>query len=151
MPSFTRRELDDAFAEYQRVTERCGETRDWSPWADQFTPDAQYYEHLYGRFNGRGEIRTWIIEVLSTFPGNEMPHYPVEWYLLDDERGWVVAYIQNRMRDPGDGSIHQSPNVSILHYAGDNQWSYQEDIYNPGDFAAMIEGWQARVKELEGA
>jgi hypothetical protein len=40
--------------------------------------------------------------------------------------------------------------VSILHYAGDNQWSYQEDIYNVADFATMITSWEERVKALGG-
>ena len=41
------------------------------------------------------------------FPGNEMPFFPCEWYSIDDEKGWVIAKIPNRMKDPGDGSIHR--------------------------------------------
>jgi hypothetical protein len=62
----------------------------------------------------------------------------------------VVVYIQNRMRDPGDGSMHQAPNVTILLYAGDNQWSYQEDLYNVADFVTMIGAWEERVRALGG-
>ena len=35
------------------------------------------------------------------------------------------------MKDPGDGSVHESPNLSVLKYAGDGLWSYEEDAYNP--------------------
>ena len=35
------------------------------------------------------------------------------------------------MSDPGDGSIHQEYNFTLLKYAGDGKWSYEEDIYNP--------------------
>jgi ketosteroid isomerase-like protein len=145
---FTRQEIEEAFEQYQRNGEKAGQTGDWSAWADHFTSDATYFEHGYGRFNGREEIRAWIGRTMSTYPGNKMPAFPVEWYVIDVKRGWVVCYIQNRMEDPGDGSIHQSPNVTILHYAGDGLWSYEEDVYNPSNFVPMLEGWQKRVKEL---
>lgn len=150
-PRYTRQEIDAAYGRYHEVTRRCGETMDWSPWADLFTPDARYFEHNYGCFDGREEIRAWIVETMSTWPGNEMPWFPTDWYVIDEERGWVIAYVQNRMRDPGDGSIHQSANVSIIHYAGDGLWSYQEDVYNPANFVSMIAGWQARVDELRAS
>ena len=46
----------------------------------------------------------------------------------------MICEFQNRMRDPGDGSIHQEPNISVLKYAGDGLWSYEEDAYNPMNF-----------------
>ena len=148
MGKFTRQEIEDAFKAYQQAGVTAGQTGDWSAWADVFTPDATYLEHGYGRFNGREEIRAWISKTMSRYPGNKMPHFPVEWYVVDEERDRVVAYIQNRMEDPGDGSIHQSPNVTILQYAGDGLWSSEEDVYNPSNFVPMLEGWQQRVKEL---
>jgi uncharacterized protein (TIGR02246 family) len=141
---FTRDEIETAFVAWQRA----GETADWSAWADQFTEDATYVEHHYGTMHGREAIRAWITETMSTFPGNQMPYFPVEWHMVDEERGWVVAYVQNRMIDPGDGSIHQSANVSILHYAGDGLWSYEEDVYNPANFAPMVAAWKQRFDEL---
>ena len=41
------------------------------------------------------------------------------------------------MRDPGDGSIHQAANLSVMKYAGDDLWSYEEDAYNPMNFLPM--------------
>ena len=148
MPAFTREELEAAFQNYEATARRASEAGDWSIWAELFTADATYWEHLYGRMKGRDEIRTWITDTMSTFPGNEMPHFPSDWHVIDEDSGRVVVYIQNRMRDPGDGSIHQAPNVSILEYAGDNQWSYQEDIYNVDDFSKMLSSWSERVKAL---
>jgi hypothetical protein len=52
------------------------------------------------------------------------------------------------MEDPGDGSVHQASNITILHYAGDGQWSYEEDVYNPADFLTMLRGWRQRSEEL---
>ena len=47
---------------------------------------------------------------------------------------------------PNDGSLHEEPNITILHYAGDGLWSYEEDAYDWQNMARMIAGWQA-VKE----
>ena len=148
MPAFSRDEIEAAFQEYEAAGRRAGDAGDWSSWADHFTEDATYWEHLYGHMNGREEIRAWITSTMSTFPGSEMPSFPSDWHVIDEENGRVVAYIQNRMRDPGDGSIHQAANVSILQYAGNGQWSYQEDIYNVDDFATMIKTWSEREKAL---
>ena len=27
---------------------------------------------------------------MNTFPGSEMPVYPVEWYSIDADKGWVI-------------------------------------------------------------
>jgi ketosteroid isomerase-like protein len=142
MPSWTRDELEREFAKYQQR----GAAGDWSAWADQFTEDAQYVEHHYGTFDGREAIREWIVETMTTWPGNEMPVFPVEWHIVDDERGWIVAKIWNRMQDPGDGSVHQAYNFTLLKYAGDGKWSYEEDVYNPAHFADMIKGYLAAKK-----
>jgi ketosteroid isomerase-like protein len=137
MGAWSRDELEREFVRYQ---ER-GRAGDWSAWADQFTEDAQYIEHVYGEFNGREAIREWIVETMGTFPGNEMPVFPIEWHIVDEDRGWIVAKIWNQMRDPGDGTVHQAYNFTLLKYAGDGMWSYEEDIYNPAHFADMIKGY----------
>ena len=85
---------------------------------------------------------------MSRPPNNQMKHFPIEWYIIDEERGWVVAQVWNRMVDPGDGSLHQAYNFTLLKYAGDNMWSYEEDVYNPKPFGEMIERWQERVDAL---
>ena len=53
MTTFTRAELEREFEAYQERGRLAGQTGDWRPWADQFTEDAVYLEHLYGRFEGR--------------------------------------------------------------------------------------------------
>jgi hypothetical protein len=70
-----------------------------------------------------------------------MQYFPVEWYIIDEERGWVVYQVWNRMVDPGDGSLHQAYNFSLLKYAGHGLWSYEEDIYNPRPFKDMVRVW----------
>jgi hypothetical protein len=46
-----------------------------------------------------------------------------------------------RMEDPGDGSIHEEKNYARLKYAGNKQFSYEEDIYNPQRHLAMMRRW----------
>jgi hypothetical protein len=146
--SWSRQELEEAFAAYQARGAEAGRTGDWAGWAEQFTPDAVYVEHHYGRFEGRDAIRAWITETMSAFPGSAMPEFPIGWYVIDEDRGWVVCQVFNRMVDPGDGSIHEMDNLTVLHYAGDGQWSYEEDVYNPADFEAMVRGWLDRRRQL---
>ena len=150
MAPFTREELETAFTEYQRVGEEAGRTGDWNPWADLFTEDAHYVEHLFGEMHGREAIREWITRVMAEFPGNAMPEFPIEWSILDPERGWIACKIWNRMEDPGDGSVHEAANLTLLRYAGDGTWSYEEDAYNPDAFRSMIAEWSA-VKQAHSS
>jgi ketosteroid isomerase-like protein len=151
MGRWSRDEIEDAFAKYQKAGLEAGRTGDWSAWADLFTEDATYIEHHYGTLGGREAIRKWISGTMGTFPGDAMPHFPIEWYIIDEDRGWVVCQVGNRMADPGDGSLHQAYNFTLLKYAGDGMWSYEEDIYNPASFADMVKGWIDRKRELDAA
>lgn len=148
MGTWSRSELERAFDEYQQAAGRSAATGDWNVWVDKFTEDAEYVEHLYGVMHGRDAIRAWITETMSTYPGNEMTEFPIGWSVIDEDRGWVVCQIWNRMRDPGDGSTHQAYNFTLLKYAGNGRWSYEEDIYNPSHFATMIKQWEERRASL---
>jgi hypothetical protein len=70
-----------------------------------------------------------------------MTSFPHDWCVCDEERGWWICQIENRFRDPGDGSVHQAANLTVLHYAGDMKFSYEEDAYNPMNFAPVVTGW----------
>ena len=146
MGRFSRAELEEAFQSYRETALAAGVSGKWDSWADQFTEDATYVEHLFGELGGREAIRKWIKTTMAVSPNNEMKYFPVEWYMIDEERGWVVAQIWNRMADPGDGSLHQAYNFTLLKYAGRGLWSYEEDIYNPEHFQKMIRGWLAAKK-----
>lgn len=141
-------ELEEQFIAHQQRGQEAAATHNWNPWADQFTEDATYVEHLYGKFEGREAIRAWITRTMTTFPGANMPTFPVEWHVTDLARGWIVCRIANRMEDPGDGSVHEASNLTILHYAGEGMWSYEEDVYNPAHFMTMIQAWCLRAGEL---
>jgi hypothetical protein len=138
-----RAELEAAFEHYQATVSRAVAERDWTLFAGLFAEDATYNEHAYGRFSGRPAITEWAVRTMTTFPGNAMVDFPITWSVLDAERGWVVCEVQNVMADPGDGSVHQAPNVTILHYAGENLFAHEEDVYNPMRFMEMVAGWAA--------
>jgi ketosteroid isomerase-like protein len=147
MGEYTRDEIEQAYAHYRAAAAEAGASGDWDPWADLFTEDAVYIEHLYGTFTGREAIRTWISTTMAEPLNREMTAFPAEWWVIDEERAWVVCAVWNRMQDIGDGELHQAINWSLLKYAGDNQWSYEEDIYNVGEFGDMMKGYLSARKE----
>jgi len=151
MGRWSREELEEAFRLYQKTALEAGTSGDWRRWADMFTEDATYIEHHYGTFGGREAIYNWIQSTMSEPINRDMRYFPIEWYIIDEERGWVVAQVWNRMVDPGDGSLHQQYNITILRYAGDMKWSYEEDVYNPVHFGTAVKGWIDRKKELDAA
>jgi hypothetical protein len=141
MGAWSKAELEAAFEHYQRQVRRSAETGDWSHFADLFTEDATYVEHAYGTFRGRDEIRAWVVKTMTEPPGCWMPAFPPSWHVIDEERGRIVCEIRNVMQDPGDGSTHEATNITILGYAGDDLFDYEEDVYNPARFVTMLEGW----------
>ena len=147
MTTYSREELETAFQAYQDEVDRIAGSGDWSRFADLFTEDATYVEHAYGSFNGREEIRAWITSTMTVFPGSEMPHFPITWYLVDEERGRIVCDVYNELHDPGDGQPHGASNITILTYAGGGLWSCEEDIYNPATFLRAAKKWGRVARE----
>lgn len=150
MGRFSRQEIEEAFARYQEVAARAGATHRWDEWAEMFTEDATYTEHHYGTFHGREDIRAWITRTMAEPINDDMTEFPVRWHVIDEDRGWVLCSVVNRMRDPGDGSVHEADNWSRLEYAGDGLWSAQEDMYNPNEFATMIGAWMKARQAAAG-
>jgi len=138
---WTREELERAHDHYKQIAAQAAATGDWDAWAELFTEDAEYVEHHFGTFHGREEIREWISKTMAEWPNSAMKSFPHTWCVCDEERGWWVCRIENRFEDPGDGEIHQEHNITVLHYAGDDQWSYEEDAYNPANFGETVKAW----------
>jgi hypothetical protein len=141
--------LQFGFDRYVSAVEEIAATGEWSRFADLFTEDATYCEHVYGDFAGREEIRAWIVKTMTTYPGSEMIAFPPSWYVLDPPTNRVICDIRNIMRDPGDGSVHEASNITILTFDEAGNLLREEDIYNPQKFADMVVRW-SRVAEEHG-
>lgn len=151
MGRWSREELEEAFQNFQDAALQAGISGEWREWANLFTEDATYIEHHYGTFGGREAIYNWIQNTMSQPVIREMKYFPIEWYMIDKARGWITCQVWNRFEDPGDGSLHQAMNITILKYAGNMKWSYEEDVYNPEIMGKMVEGYLKRKKELATA
>jgi len=149
MARWKRKEIENAFDRYRAAALKGAQTQDWTDWANCFTRDATYFEHHFGRFWGRQRILDWITDTMRQWPNNHMTAFPVTWYSIDVERGWIFCEVMNRMDDLGDGRIYQEPNITILHYAGDGLFSYEEDAYNPQNMGVMVGSWIKAKKRLE--
>ena len=134
-PAFSRAEVEAGFAMYRARGALAVATQDWNRWADQFTEDAHYREHQYGYFRSQKEIRDWITQM----PFTSM-EFPVSWYVIDGNR--LSALIPNVLPPPeGADGYYGFDNNTILHYAGDGQFSYEEDIYSMPEVIDVITRW----------
>ncbi len=123
MARYDREELEQAFRRYWQ-TGAVGE--DWDAWADLFTEDARYVEHVLGNLEGREAIRAWIKPIMAQY-GELYTVYG--WHMVDEEQGRVVVYMQNRRDHPsGQGTI-DFPGITILEYAGNGHWRSEEDYW----------------------
>ena len=124
MSRFDRDELERAFRTYWR-TGAVGE--DWDGWADLFTEDCVYIEHMYGTMRGREAVRQWIVPIMAKY--REL-YTGYEWHVIDEDRGQVVFYVQNRRDHPSGTGTIDFPGVTILDYAGGRQWKQEEDYWS---------------------
>lgn len=149
MGRWSYEELEACFLRFRDITDSSFIRGDLEPWVNFFTEDAVYRDLGYGfeggwktEIRGQEAIRQWICGHFSTYPNNQMSYWPVPWYIVDEERGWVLCEWRNRMRDPGSGAVFEEKNYTRLKYAGDMKWSFEEDIYNPLRMRTMIELWR---------
>jgi hypothetical protein len=121
--------IDEVEAAFRSYWQAGAVNEDWDAWCDVFTDDARYVEHFFGEMVGRETIREWITPImLDQFP--EM--YTVyEWHLAGPD-GRVVVYMQNRRDHPNGTDVLDFPGVTILEYAGDGKFSFEEDFWALG-------------------
>jgi hypothetical protein len=140
MSEFSRGEVEEAWQQFVKA----GDAGDWNAWADLHSVDGVWVEHHLGTFEGREAIREAICKVMVPVP---MMEFPIEWHVIDGNR--VVYYPWQVMPDPkGGGEVFRFGCVTILGYAGDGLWSYQEDLYNPTEGAGVIKSWIEAGGEL---
>jgi hypothetical protein len=132
---FGRSEVEEAYRNFVAV----GDSGDWSAWADLHSEEGVWVEHHLGTFEGREAIREAILKVMQPVP---MMVFPVGWHVIEGSR--VVYYPWQVMPDPrGGDEVYRFGCVTILEYAGDGLFSYQEDLYNPQEAEAVMKRWLA--------
>ncbi len=141
MGTWSRSEVEAAFADYNAAVQVAVDTGDWSHLSNVFTHDAVYIDYGDGRMRGRAEITMWLTHTMNMFPLSEMVAFPILWSVIEDGTGRVISKVRNVMRDPGDGSVHEIHNIAVMEYAGDGMWSYEEDAYSPIDTYEMTRAW----------
>jgi hypothetical protein len=147
--TFSAEEISEAYAAMHARVQEHARTGDWDDFALSFTEDAEYVEHAFGTFRGREEIREWSVRTMTSFPGSVMTGFPLAWQVVDAPSARLVCEVRNLMPDPGDGSVHEASNLTIMTYAGDGLFSREEDVYNPLRFMRMSVRW-ARVAQAHG-
>ena len=158
MSRWSREEIEEAFEMYQVMGLISARSGDWTHWGNMFTENCTYIEQNLGEWAGREAVVRNMSAVMHLSGDDDLAYesrdqgtisdpwvmcnqYPVEAYHIDVERGWVWALIWNQMDDPGDGSIHRSNCFNLFKYAGNGEFSYEEDLYNPQEFLDMMEEW----------
>ncbi|WP_139979449.1 nuclear transport factor 2 family protein [Nocardioides litoris] len=136
-------EISEAYAAMHRRVAEHVRTGDWTGYCENFTEDAEYVEHAHGTFRGRAEIQAWSVATMTSFPGSVMTAFPLAWQSIDAPADRLVCEVRNLMPDPGDGSLHEASNLTIMTYAGDGVFSREEDVYNPLRFLSMTLRWAA--------
>ncbi|MEZ7979375.1 MAG: nuclear transport factor 2 family protein [Myxococcota bacterium] len=142
MSNFSREEVEEAYQNFVAV----GDSGDWNAWADLHSEDGLWVERHLGTFEGREAIREAIVKVMIPVP---MMVFPVQWHVIEDNR--VVYYPWQVMPDPKGGDVdYRFGCITILEYAGDGLFSYQEDLYNPREGQTVIKQWVEDGGKLAG-
>lgn len=121
--SFSRDEVERAFRNYWTVGAL---NEDWQQWPEVFTEDVLYVERIYGTMRGKARVRDWILELMNN---NQHVHAVLDWYMIEGHR--VVINMLNRYYNPEPGGEpFDFAGITVLHYAGDGLFNYEEDYWD---------------------
>jgi len=139
---YPRDEIEAAF----RHQRELNDTQQWNAYADLFTDDGIYVEHEMGTFRGREAIREWIVPCMAPFV-NAGWDYPLDWSVIDGNR--IIFRWLNRLPNlDGRAEPYQFAGITVLEYAGDGKFSYQEDVYNMKECERVMTDWFAAGGKL---
>jgi hypothetical protein len=137
-------------AEVEAAFQRCWTTgsldEDWARWPDHLTPDVHYVERVFGTMRGRDAVRAWIVSLMEV---RGDVHAVLEWYLVKDRR--VVLSMQNRYYSPDpDGEHIDFAGLTVLEYAGNGMFGYEEDYWDIAGAKAAHAAFAAAVERAGG-
>lgn len=138
-----RAEVESAFRRYW--TTGCID-EDWAAWPDRLTEDVEYVEHVYGEMHGREQVRAWIVGLMAE---RADVHAVLDWYLISGRR--LVLSMTNRYYHPEpDGRPFDFPGLTVLGYAGDGLFGYQEDYWSQRLATTAYLAWTDAVRRHGG-
>jgi ketosteroid isomerase-like protein len=114
----------DAYVEVRRRIE-AGEAT-WLDLADFFTDDAVYVDPAWGRIQGIDEIRAFLVDSMR---GLEDWRFPIRFTAIDGDEV-VTVWDQVLPGTRPDGRPYTQTGVSLLQYAGDGRFCFEEDLLN---------------------
>jgi hypothetical protein len=118
----------------------------WAAWPDRLTPDVEYIEHVYGEMRGREAVRSWIVGLMEQ---RSDVHAVLDWYVISGSR--LILNMTNRYYNPDPaGAPYDFPGLSVLGYAGDGLFGYQEDYWSQRLAKVAYAGWSAAVEAWGG-
>ncbi len=122
-PAEIRATVDAYVALRARIEERAAT---WIDLADFFTDDAVYIDPAWGRIQGIDEIRAFLVDSMR---GLEDWRFPIRFAAIEGD-DVVTVWSQILPGSCHDGQPYRQTGVSILRYAGDGRFSYEEDLLN---------------------
>lgn len=137
-------------AEVEQAFQRCWTTGSldevWDRWPDHLTEDVHYVERFFGTMHGRDAVRSWITELMVV---RADVHAVLEWYLVKGRR--VVLSMQNRYYSPDPTGAHfDFAGLTVLEYAGEGLFGYEEDYWDLAGAKRAHEGFTAAVERCGG-
>ena len=112
----------------------------WDALADHFTEDATFIDPAWGRVQGRDAIREFMLDSMT---GLEGWAFPRQFTAIDGNK--LISGWQNRLpNERSDGTFYEALGISVLVYAGDGLFEYEEDILNMTHVYELIResGWK---------
>ena len=112
----------DAYVEVRRRIEAGDAT--WVDLAAFFTDDAVYVDPAWGRVEGIDEIRAFFVESMR---GLEDWRFPIRFTAIEGDEV-VTVWDQVLPGERPDGRRYAQTGVSLLQYAGDGRFCFEEDL-----------------------
>jgi SnoaL-like domain len=139
MSTYDRSEVEAAFRHYF-LTGPVHE--DWVAWSNLFTEDVTYTDHFYGVFQGRDEVKKFLESTMSFAPH---VYSALVWYNIDGNQ--IVYKLMNRADNPEPGgSPIEFPSLQVIEYAGNGQFSSEEDWWIKSEMKKFNELYTAQAQ-----
>ena len=111
----------------------------WSELAQFFTEDAVFIDPGWGRIEGRENIAEFFVKSMVGLTENGWVT-PERFVVAEGHR--LVAHWDQVLGLKDDGSAWSVPGISILYYAGDGLFCYEQDLINMKHLGEVLRAMQ---------